>query len=99
MGKAKSPKTIVVTDKATFNSKEVQALKEKGHTLFLMEQFYAGQGGYVSFDLVIGRVCRMVIPETIKYVGLALKELGKVEVAIEDDPPDMLYEEEEDDAT
>ena len=95
MGKAKSPKTIVVTDKATFNSKEVQALKEKGHTLFLMEQFYTGQGAYVSFDLVIGRACRMVIPETIKYVGLALKELGKVEVVIEDDLPALLYEEEE----
>ena len=95
MGKAKSPKTIVVTDKAAFNSKEVQALKEKGHTLFLMEQFYAGRGDYVSFDLVIGRACRMVIPETIKYVGLALKELGKVEVVIENDLPALLYEEEE----
>ena len=95
MGKAKSPKTIVVTDKATFNSKEVQALKEKGHTLFLMEQFHTGQGGYVSFDLVIGRACRMVLPETIKYVELALKELGKVEVVMEDDLPALLYEEEE----
>ena len=99
MGKAKSLKTIVVTDKATFNSKEVQALKEKGHTFFLMEQFYTGQGNYVSFDLILGRACRMVMPETIKYVGLALKELGKVEVVIEDGPPDLSYEEEEDEAT
>ena len=60
-----------------------------------MEQFYTGQGDYVSFDLVIGRACRMVIPETIKYVGLALKELGKIEVAIENDLPALLYEEEE----
>ena len=95
MGKAKSPKTIVVTDKATFNSKEVQALKEKGHTLFLMEKFYTGKGDYVSFDLIIGRVCRMVIPETVKYVPLALKELGKIEVVIEGDPSDLLLEEEE----
>ena len=98
MGKAKSPKTIVVTDKATFNSKEVQALREKGHKLYLMEGFYIGQEVYESFDLVIGRVCRMVIPETIKYVELALKELGKVEVVIEDDLPDLLHEE-EDEAT
>ena len=34
-------------------------------------------------DLILGPNCRMVTPETVKYVGLALKELGKARKVLE----------------
>ena len=87
MGKAKIRRTIYVTDKALLETKEFKALEEKGHHLFYDPK---------PLDtLVLGPNCRMVMPETLKYVELALKELGKVEVRIEDDSPSSSDEEEE----
>jgi hypothetical protein len=73
MGKARQPRTLCITDAGLRATKEVQDLEAKGHKILSWEE----TGNLVQPDLILGPNCRMVTPETVKYVGLALKELGK----------------------
>ena len=73
MGRATKPKTLCVTDGALRATPEVQALDAKGHKVLSWEEC----GNLVQPDLILGPNCRMVTPETVKYVALALKELNK----------------------
>ena len=83
----KAVRTLYITDQATLEAPEVQDLAAKGHTVIADIK--------PPDVLVLGEQCRMVRPETRKYVALALKELGKVEVSIE--TSSTVEEEEEDD--
>ena len=85
--RTKAVRTLYITDQATLEASEVQDLAAKGHTVITDIK--------PADALVLGRQCRMVRQETIKYVGLALKELGKVEGVIK---VDSTIEEEDDDA-
>ena len=73
MGKARQPRTLCVKDAGLRATKEVQDLEAKGHKILSWEE----TGNLVQPDLILGPNCRMVTPETVKYVALALKELGK----------------------
>ena len=72
MGRTSKPRTLLVTDESLRASAEIQVLAAKGHTILAWEQ----AGNMIQPDLILGPNCRMVTPETVKYVGLALKELG-----------------------
>ena len=97
MGRTPKPKTLCVTDLALRETKEIQALAAKGHTILSWEQV----GNMTQPDLILGPNCRMVTPETVKYVALALKELGKVSKPVLEHvtlEPEPSTREEDDDA-
>jgi hypothetical protein len=73
MGRTSKPKTLCVTDAGLRATKEVQALEAKGYKILSWEE----TGNLIQPDLILGPNCRMVTPETVKYVALALKELNK----------------------
>jgi len=73
MGKTPKPRVLCVTDAGLRASKEIKALEAKGHRILSWEE----TGNLVQPDLILGPNCRMVVLETVKYVALALKELGK----------------------
>ena len=70
--RTRTPQTLYVTDQATLDAPETQALAAKGHTIIAELK---------PLDvLVVGVQCRMVRAETIKYLGLAVKELDRKSV-------------------
>jgi hypothetical protein len=75
MGKTpkKLQRVLCVTDSILRAHPAIQALAAKGHTILAWEEM----GNLVQPDLILGPNCRMVTQDTIKYVALALKELGK----------------------
>lgn len=83
MGKTPRPKVLCITDPVLRAAPEVQALAAKGHTIVAwgMDMILADSDGrsmgLLLPDLILGPNCRMVTADTIKYVALALKELGK----------------------
>lgn len=97
VGKTPRPKTLCITDAALRETKEIQALAAKGHKILAWEDM----GNLVQPDLILGPNCRMVTPETVKYVALALKELGKASKPVLEDvtlEPEPSTTEEDDDA-
>ena len=79
MGRTPKPRTLLVTDESLRQTAAVQALAAKGHHILSWAQV----GNMIQPDLILGPNCRMVTPETVKYVGLALKELGKARKVLE----------------
>jgi len=73
MGCTQKSRTLLITDDALAGTAEVKALAAKGHTIKRWEDYSAAPRP----DLFLGYDCRMVRPETVKYLALALLELGK----------------------
>lgn len=80
MGKTTKPRVICCTDAGLRATPEIQALQAKGHRILSWEE----TGNLVQPDLILGPNCRMMTPEMVKYVGLALKELGKGKAVLEE---------------